>query len=78
MKKTIRLTESDLMKIVKKVINEQEGEDYNKEQYWDEDNQFNLMKKNWTKFLLDAESEEEFMDRILNLAEFASHRKTRS
>jgi len=77
MKKTIRLTESDLMKIVKKVINEQEGEDYNKEQYWDEDNQFNLMKKNWTKFLLDAESEEEFMDRILNLAEFASHRKTR-
>jgi CRISPR/Cas system-associated endonuclease Cas3-HD len=103
MKKTIRLTENDLMKLVKRVVKEQEDEDYTearKDYDWykrddiapedlervlsnsnkkfsDREYQLNQLKERWTQAILNAESEEEVMDVVLNLAELASYRKTK-
>ena len=75
MKKTIKLTENDLLRLVKRVVKEQEDEDGDVRLSWDDESQFNRKKKAWSNFLFSSKSEEELMERVLNLAEFATHRK---
>jgi len=100
MKKTVRLTESDLTRLVKRIISESPDNElpgYNAE--WDSyktpdseedidsftlrtsrrnaDSDYALyqMKKSFTQPILDATTEEEIMDAILNLADLAKYRK---
>ncbi len=98
MKKIVRLTESDLTRLVNRVIQEQEYPGYKPE--WDEykpgedddagtklakmkreidDKDYGLykMKKAWASSIMKSKTEEELMDNVLILADFATYRKTK-
>jgi len=98
MKKTVRLTESDLTRLVKRIIQEQEYPGYNPDwdeynqgededtatsltrinkKYGDDDYQFYQMKKMWASSIMNTQTEEELMDKILDIAKLAKFRKTK-
>ena len=100
MKKIVRLTESDLTKLVNRIIQEQEQEypgynadwdEYNrvenedqataltrmKKSYDDKDYQFYKLRKTWASSLMNSKTEEELMDNVLILTNFAKFRKTK-
>ena len=98
MKKTVRLTESDLTRLVNRIIQEQDYPGYNadwdeynrvenedqataltrmKKSYDDKDYQFYKLKKTWASSLMNSKTEEELMDNVLILTDFAKFRKTK-
>jgi hypothetical protein len=100
MKKIVRLTESDLTRLVNRIIQEQEQEypgynpdwdEYKKGEnedstkgfermmkgYEDKDFQFYKLRKTWASSLMNSKTEEELMDNVLILANFAKFRKTK-